>query len=318
MTAPIAILGPQQPTSNARQVLQTLGVEGHVALINAGLRWDEAEVEDLAEQLGHPVHHLPLYHWFESVMEREPELARSYSARQERIKEFKRLYRTRLHAALGAVAELRRVEGVSPELVAEELTRALFDVRRIDEEMLRSLAHIRTQFPDVAQPWDVPGARRRHDEVAAVLRNCSAVVVAGGHVAVLRNRLFFFGFDKLLPDFLATKPVVCWSAGAMALSGRIVLFYDDPPEGVGEAEVLDTGLGLIDDVLVFPHARRRLRTDQPERMARLAMRFSPMPCIGLESGAWLERRDGRWISRGDQASAMLFTESGESGEVATA
>ena len=39
--------------------------------------------------------------------------------------------------------------------------------------------------------------------------------------------------------------VVAWSAGAMVLTERVVLFHDDPPHGAGIAEVLDVGLGLV-------------------------------------------------------------------------
>jgi hypothetical protein len=46
-------------------------------------------------------------------------------------------------------------------------------------------------------------------------------------VAVLVNRLRLFG----LGDLVADKTVFAWSAGAMAVSERVVLFHDDPPQG---------------------------------------------------------------------------------------
>jgi len=310
MSGPLIILGPQRPESNLSKTLDAHAVTGHVALITAGWRWDEGEIEELAEQAGRPVHHLPLYHWFERVMAKAPELSERYSERQRRIKAYKKLYRIRLHSALAAVRTLREADGPT-DLVVEELTRALYDVRRIDEDVMRSLARIREDFPEVTRPWDVPEARRRHEEAKAVLEKCDAVAIAGGHVAVLRNRLFFFGFEKLLQNFLERdRPLIAWSAGAMALASRIVLFYDDPPDGPGDAEVLDTGLGLLGDLVLFPHAGRRLRLDRPERMGRLAMRFAPAPCLGLECGARLERRGDRWVSCGDGAGAMQFEEDG--------
>ena len=35
----------------------------------------------------------------------------------------------------------------------------------------------------------------------------------------------------------ATSPVIAWSAGAMALTDRIVLFHDRSPQGPGHPEV---------------------------------------------------------------------------------
>ena len=123
--------------------------------------------------------------------------------------------------------------------------------------------------------------------------HCDAVVIAGGHVAVLLNRLLFFDMDQRIAELMARGgTVAAWSAGAMALSERVVLFYDDPPEGPSEPEVLDRGLGLIRGKTLFPHARRRLRLDTPDRLRMLQARFGE--CVGLENGAWVEISDGGW------------------------
>ena len=52
----------------------------------------------------------------------------------------------------------------------------------------------------------------------------------------------------------------------MAISERVVLFHDSPPQGPGAAEVLDAGLGLVGDVVVLPQPEFRLRLD--DRRAR--------------------------------------------------
>ena len=64
--------------------------------------------------------------------------------------------------------------------------------------------------------------------------------------------------------------VIAWSAGAMALTERVLLFHDRAPHGPAHAEFLDAGLGWIPGCVLLPHARRRLRTDDPARMAELA------------------------------------------------
>src|SRR5690606_41913723 len=65
------------------------------------------------------------------------------------------------------------------------------------------------------------------------LDNVETVVITGGNVAILINRLRLFG----LGNMLKAKNVVAWSAGAMALCDRIVLFHDNPPQGRRNPEV---------------------------------------------------------------------------------
>ena len=130
------------------------------------------------------------------------------------------------------------------------------------------------------------------------------MLIAGGHVAVLRNRMLFFGIEHALQAHAG--PVLAWGAGAMALTERIVLFYDDAPFGPAEAEVLDHGLGLAEDLVLFPHAKERLRLDERERVGALARRFGPAPCVSLEKGAIVEREGDRWVSRGASGTASIL------------
>ena len=81
----------------------------------------------------------------------------------------------------------------------------------------------------------------------------------------------------------------------MAVSERVILFHDAPPHGPGNAEVLDAGLGLAAGVVPLPHAHRRLRLDDAERVSLMARRFAPASCNALDDGATLVRRDGRWV-----------------------
>ena len=78
------------------------------------------------------------------------------------------------------------------------------------------------------------------------------------------------------------KPLIAWSAGAMALTEAIVAFHDRPPQGPNHAEVIDLGLGLVPRLVLFPHAAERLRLDDRQRIATLAGRFAPLRCLTLE------------------------------------
>jgi hypothetical protein len=81
----------------------------------------------------------------------------------------------------------------------------------------------------------------------------------------------------------------------MAVSERIVLFHDSPPQGPGDAEVLDWGMGLCAGVVPLPHASRRLRLDDPLRVALLSRRFSPAHCIPLDAGSRIDWNGEKWI-----------------------
>ena len=122
---------------------------------------------------------------------------------------------------------------------------------------------------------------RDSTEIAKRLDGAAGLAIAGGHVAVLVNRLRLFGVLELLGD----RPVVAWSGGAMVCAERIVLFHDRPPQGRGDSEVIDRGLGLARGVVLFPHARRRLDLDDPVRLQIMALRFAPARCVTLDDRA---------------------------------
>ena len=77
-------------------------------------------------------------------------------------------------------------------------------------------------------------------EVGALLSDVAALVITGGHVGVLADVLHLFNVAASL-----RSPVIAWSAGAMALTDRIVLFYDRAPQGPGHPEVFGSGLGVL-------------------------------------------------------------------------
>jgi hypothetical protein len=78
----------------------------------------------------------------------------------------------------------------------------------------------------------------------------------------------------------------------MAISDRVVLFHDSPPQGPGASEILDAGLGLIPDVVVLPEPERRLHLDRKDRVQRLVRRFEPATCLALPARSRVTWRDG--------------------------
>ncbi len=112
-----------------------------------------------------------------------------------------------------------------------------------------------------------------------MLTQAQVVVVAGGHVGELVRVLHLFHVEPHLPQV-----VIAWSAGAMALSERLVLFHDFVAHGVAQTEVFGEGLGVVRGLVPLPHMRRRLRTDDQVRMSVLARRFAPARCVVLDDG----------------------------------
>ena len=137
-------------------------------------------------------------------------------------------------------------------------------------------------------------------EVAEVLAGASALVVAGGHVGVLADVLHLFNIAAAL-----RSPVIAWSAGAMALAERIVLFHDRSAHGPGHPEVYTSGLSLIRGMVPLPHARARLLLNDAPRMAVFARRFAPARCVLLENGTRLDIGNGSW-----PGSTRVLTEDG--------
>jgi cyanophycinase-like exopeptidase len=158
-------------------------------------------------------------------------------------------------------------------------------VRLLDSTHLARVRELHDEFYAAWRPEDRDVVARHREEVRAALSAADCLLVAGGHVAELLHVLHLFHVAPHLP-----QRVVAWSAGAMALSTRVVLFGDRAAQGPAHSEVYDEGLGVIDGLVLLPHARRRLRTDDLGRMAVLARRFAPLACLVLDDGMRLDLR----------------------------
>lgn len=290
----VTLLGPQRLRPTVVHAVDAAGVGSPVAGVTAGWQEREGEDQELAEHLGREVVDLRLHARCEEVFADDPELFAAHRARQDRLRELQRLYRYRLDFAIEPARELLRREG-DPELLEPARESALESLRTLDREHLERVAAVNRRFEDELAPGLRPALRRHRDEIARILADAAALTVAGGHVAVLLNRLRLFGIGELA----AHLPIFAWSAGAMALSERVVLFHDSPPQGAGNAEVLESGLGLFPKLVVLPHARHRLRLDDAIRVALCARRFAPSRTVPLDEGESLAWEGRRWKARGE-------------------
>ncbi len=285
---PLTLLGPQRhPTLVA--TFDRLEITGQVAAITAGWQEREAEVDEMREHLGRPVVDLMLHQRCEKAFASEPSLFQAHRQRQDRLRKMQWLYRYRLDFMIQPARELlTRTE--DPEMLAAEQEAAIAALRRLDDEHLERIAAVHRDFDERIASQHLPGLEQQRAEIREILESSSALAIAGGHVAVLLNRLRLLGLMELAGDL----PVIAWSAGAMALGGRIVLFHDSPPQGAGNAEVLDHGLGIFRDLLPLPHARRRLRLDDPFRVQLFARRFAPVRCVPLDEGDSISWDGDHW------------------------
>jgi hypothetical protein len=277
----VTLLGPQRrPTLDT--VAAALYPEGPIATITAG--WQEREPDDgeLGKLLGSRDVNLRLYRRWLDVQERDPEFALGERRLAAVLEELQDLYLLRLDPALRAVYAVQR-RNSSPRLRASALAEAIDAVRELDAAHLHRVGAVRGEFYQRLPPHDRAVIAEHRAEVAGLLRDAAAVVVAGGHVGVLADVLHLFNIAASLGP-----AVIAWSAGAMALSERIVLFHDRSAHGPGHPEIYGSGLSVVRNVVPLPHARARLLLDDAPRMAVFARRFAPARCVLLENGTRID------------------------------
>ncbi|MFZ0188184.1 MAG: hypothetical protein WAL72_14710 [Streptosporangiaceae bacterium] len=270
------LLGPQRrPTLDG--VVRSLGLPGPFATVTAG--WQERERDDgeLRALLDGQAVNLELYRRWLDVQERDPEYAAASRALADVLAELADLYLLRLDYALQAVYALQRRTSGSA------LDEAVAAVRSLVALQLAHVNEARGEFFQRLRPHDRPVIASHRTEVAGFLDSAAALIVAGGHVGVLAEVLHLFNVAAAL-----RSPVIAWSAGAMALADRIVLFGDRSAHGPGHPEVYGSGLSVVRDVVLLPHAKARLLLDDAPRMAVFARRFAPARCLPLEAGTRVE------------------------------
>jgi peptidase S51-like protein len=306
----VVFLGPQFQEPNLAVAVRRLQIRGALVSISAGWQEREGEIDELLAHVRLPVTDLALYARAEAVLAADAELAVAYRQRQGRLRELQDLYRLRLTHAKDAMRELMPSEG-DPELVRSAQRGALRALRALDREHLLTIEREHASFRRRLRPQQRASVVPHIRELRELIEPAAAVLVAGGHVAVLANRLRLFDLQRLL----AGKTLIAWSAGAMALSDCIVLFHDHPPQGAGNAEVFDSGLGLLKGVVALPHAQTRIALHEAERVAMFARRFAPARCVTLDHGSLLHWHDGRLIG---SSSTWRLTRGGALDEVRVA
>lgn len=290
------LLGPQYQSPFLRDVFPSFGVpEGPIATVTAGWQEREAsgvELDELNRHLAGRAFDLELYRRAEGAFHADPELARAHREMQRRLRALTRIYDQRLSFLRESILWLLEESGDS-RLLDPEREHAFGQIRDLDAWHLKRIVEIRGEFEESFRPSERESVARERDTIARALSEAVALVIAGGHVAVLLNRLRLFGVQ----DLVAGKPVIAWSAGAMALTDRVVLFHDHPPQGAGNAGVMERGLGLCPGLVALPDGKKRLDLGNRFRVSAMARRFQPDSCVVLEQGDCIAFDGERWRAR---------------------
>jgi hypothetical protein len=278
VTPSITLLGPQRrPTLD--RVLSSLDVDGPVAVVNAG--WQERESDD-AEILalaGEQAVNLRLFSRWMDVLRADPEYAAAEREHRLVLDELRELYLIRLDHALQAESAVSARTDAHAHTLAMASADALEAVRLLDATHLARVAQLHDDFYGTWRLEERGTVAPHRGEVRELLSTAQCLVVAGGHVGDLIRVLHLFHLSPHLPP-----RVVAWSAGAMALTPRVVLFHDRAAQGASLTEVFDAGIGVVPGLVLLPHARRRLLTDDVLRMSGLARRFAPDSCLVMDDG----------------------------------
>jgi hypothetical protein len=292
--ASITLLGPQRFTPTMADVVRSLAIEGPVATVTAGWREREPDDAELDELLDGRSANLGLYGRWLDVLEHDPALVVANRRRVQVLEELQALYVVRLHHTLEGLYAMERRGGL-PQVLDAAVEEAFDAIHQLDLRHLEQVAEVREEFFATCATPDRSNVAEHRAAVATILGHAGALTIAGGHVGVLLDCLRLFDVAASLDG----KAVVAWSAGAMALTERVVTFNHFAPQGFTHSEIHDAGLGLCRGVVLFPHAHRRLYLDDPRRMATLSRRMAPATCVILDDGVRLDCSAARdWRPQG--------------------
>jgi enterochelin esterase-like enzyme len=284
---PIVLLGAQRVDPTLGAVVSKLGGAKKFALITAGWQERESEDEELAAHLGVGTVNLLLHARGEELFREDTELKDAHRERQQQLRQSQECYRIRLEHALEADRTIRQ-RPAPAAILEEEAGASIASIRALDDWHLARCAAVHRAFE---AKWDLanrPSVARHRREIEEMTKDCDALAIAGGQVATILNRLSLFAIGPLA----RARAVFAWSGGAMAITDRVVLFHDDPPQGPGASEVLDAGLGLAHDIVVLPAPEQRLHLEARGHAAEFVRRFAPARCIALPARSYFRWEAG--------------------------
>ena len=297
----ITLLGPQREPRVPR-VAERLGLRGRrFAMITAGWRDREGDDELLSALLGGDTVNLGLWSLMQQVWDADPELAEGDRRRRLVHTEMQELYLIGLEQAAEAIRRVREHTPRDERVVQMAVEDVLQVMQGLDARHLERVADLNASFYARYEPQHRDAVVEGRFRVGRMIAGCEAVAITGGHVGVLMGALHLFNLGPALasprspsvdeaegaredPPVLL-RPVLAWGAGAMALTERILLFYDHAVSSPPVSELLMEGLGLTRGLVALPSPRGRLDIRSPARMSVLARRAAPAHALLLDEQA---------------------------------
>ncbi len=234
----VTLLGPLDGVDLAAEI-EAFGVEGPVALVTAG--WEEGERNDaeIDRRLGGGSRNLNLYGRRLDVLESDAAFADAERLLRTQLDDLREIY-------LASPAPRARRGRRGPPSIRRCTARSGSGARRGDRcgpgarrVTSSAIAAAYERFFAQHKPHERPSIARHREEVAAIVAECGAIAIAGGHVGVLNDCLHLHNLALLIEE----RPMIAWSSGCMAVSERIVVADDDDPAGRPD-EVYDIGIGV--------------------------------------------------------------------------
>ena len=278
----IAVLGPQRRTTAARTAVAELIPTGSVATINAGWREREAADAELGEVLGGRMVNLRLYQRWSELIAADSEYAAAERKLPSDLEEQQAVYAVAAVPRVAALDEVNRRDKM-PAVRAAAVADGIRALRALDAWHLDEVAASRQQFyrtTQIGERQNVAEHRRQLAElVDDELRDGDHRRARGRAVHLLH----VFGLAAMIKT-----PVITWSAGAMALSDRVVLFGAHRPAGRRLPEVWADGLGAFSGGAAVPAPTAPTADARPVPAGPAGP-----PVQGLDLPAVRRRRPGR-------------------------
>ncbi len=297
----IFLVGPQPNYSSLKVVIDRIELRA-LALITAGWETEEQQDRGLKEAAGGPCINLHLFARTEQLFAEDRELIQKLRDRQDELRHLRDVYNERLGHLLKAARQVIRRQNSLVDLNTE-CESAIEMVRQLDRQYFVRTSQIIDRYENELRTAERPLVIAHRQEIAEILSHTSALVIAGGHVAIILNRLKLFGVLDVIP----TLPIIACSGGAMALAEQVVFYHDSPPQGRRNPELLRAGMGVFSDILPLPDGNSRLALNDATRVELFARRFSAFDCVLFGQQTILERTEGQWKSVGHQPAQQLST-----------
>lgn len=296
----LILLGPQPTYGSLKSVLGKIPYSGPVALITAGWETEEQQDHEIRQAVDGEVINLKLFARTEQLFQDDPELIQQLQHRQDELRLVRDVYNERLSHQSKATRWLFHHRPPNIDL-SDERESAIAMFRLLDQQHFGHACRIIDRYEERLQTHARPLVVEHRNDLASILSRCGLLLIAGGHVAIIINRLSIFGILELTPQI----PVIAWSGGAMALSERVVVFHDSLPQSLKDAEVLRPGMGVFGGVLPLPDARTRLDLTDRIRIEMFARRFTQYQSVIFDEHTMLQRHERRWRDYTDGRAARL-------------